>query len=745
MTGGAMPTSIVSDSTLRNLRSPLFVAVAAFLPWLLAVLALSGVRTAWVFALYGALVTTAGYSVVSVLASAARRNAMLLAPAVGIVLVSSVVALGLRVGVGIAWAPVVWCVLALAGLPGLWRDRRQWIERAVPFGAWLGLLSLLICGLYFVPAARRDAVRRQDGGFNWIYVDTQFFYAISAELETGILPPRIPGTYEEVMRYHFAPYVSAAVLARTAGIPLGDSFARVTRGASLWALVLSTFGLGLMLARMATGAELGGILGVAGLFFYGSMGSLFTDAPNSSGYVTGALLYKIQALEVPADGGPFAHLILGHSMLHGLIAVTMALGLCLALGRSAGEGAHGQWILLLVPALAVPMNSVAALVCMGGVATLLFADRWKSRSAWLQGALMAIAFFAAWKLMDYSHAGDLRGGIFDLQPYRMLGTVAMEIAVGLGFRLLALRWVRFPLRNPVATLVLLVSCGLVAFFLALSLNGNERYGLYFLQAIFSIFAFAQLKPGFWRAGERAKWTGEWLRVVVGLLLVLAIGGVALGAAASLAHVHTDIPYFSVRLAIVVGLLVVLSGLAWLHHRGGGLQRASSAVVMAVLAVGFLGWITPWLNYGMGRARRDVSLTPGEVQGLIRLRSVSSPGDLFATNKHAVDSLVSQRERSYGYGALAERPVLLEGYLDHGVTMWSRFPALIANNDAIFTTIDPAMLRRLAESYHVRWLVARPGTDIALPRPLPQWLQEEPDTGSLKVYEIEPEVGKGGHE
>ncbi len=708
-------------------------------------LALSGVQSALAFLEYAVLVTAAGYSVVSVLASAARRNALLLAPAVGIVLVSSVVALGLRLGVRIAWAPAEWCVLALAGLPGLWRDRRLWLERAVPMGAWLGLLSILICGLYFVPAARRDAIRRHDGSFNWIYVDTQFFYAVSAELKTGILPLRMPGTYEDVMHYHFAPYVPAAVLARTTGISLGDAFARVTRGASYFALVLSTFALGVLLARLATGTALGGFLAVVGLFFYGSMGSLFTDAPSSSGYVTGALLHKIQALDVAADGGPFAQLILGHSMLHGLIAVTVALGLCLALGREAGQGAHGQWVLLLVPALAVPMNSVAALVCLGGVTILLFADRWKSGRAWLQCVGMTAVFFVAWRVMGYSHAGDLLGGMLDLQPYRNLGTLAMEVAVGLGFRLMALRWARFPPRGPVAVLMLLGSCGLVTFFLALSLDGNERYGAYFLQALFSIFAFAQLKPGFWRGEERARWTGAWLRLAVSLLAILGVGGVALGAAVSFAHVHTDIPYFSVRLAIVLGLLVALGGLTWMHHRGGSKQRLSSVVVMAVLAVGFLGWITPWLNYGMGRARRDVSLTPGEVQGLLRLRAASLPGEVFATNKHAVDSLVSQRERSYGYDALAERPVLLEGYLDHGVTREPGFGMLLRNNDMMFTTTDPDTVRRLAESYHVRWLVARPGTDVALPRPLPQWLHEEPNTGSLKVYEIAPEVSKDGDE
>ena len=40
----------------------------------------------------------------------------------------------------------------------------------------------------------------------------------------------------------------------------------------------------------------------------------------------------------------------------------------------------------------------------------------------------------------------------------------------------------------------------------------------------------------------------------------------------------------------------------------------SAILMGVLMIGFLAWITPWLNFGMGRMKMDVTISPGEVQG-----------------------------------------------------------------------------------------------------------------------------------
>jgi anaerobic selenocysteine-containing dehydrogenase len=55
---------------------------------------------------------------------------------------------------------------------------------------------------------------------------------------------------------------------------------------------------------------------------------------------------------------------------------------------------------------------------------------------------------------------------------------------------------------------------------------------------------------------------------------------------------------------------------------------------------------------------------------------------------------------------------------------------------MFTTTNPETLHTIAQSYRVHWLVARPGTDIALPRPLPSWLVEQSDSGDLKIYRVD---------
>ena len=712
-----------------------FAIALVFLPWIVAVFAMSGPWAALGLLCYSLMAYIAGYGILGIAVPACDRiSAIVFAPAIGIVFLSSVAALLLRLGHPLIWVPAFWTVLIVIGLPFVWTDRSRFKEKSVSYGASLVALSILVCAVFFYPSARKDAVLKSDGGFNWIYVDTQFFYSIAADIESGAQPPRIPGATALELRYHFAPYAPAAVISRFSGLSLGDAFARITRGASIWALLLSCFGLGTILSVKATGQKFGGVMSVAGLFFYGSLFALFTD-DISAGSVTRAVLFKIPEVDVLADGGPFSHLILGHSVLHGLICITAIMGLCLIEQSPAILQSPRRLVLLLLPAMAVPMNSVAALYCVGTVGILLFWNSLGQLRSWIQIALMVSLFYGAWAIMDYRHSPDIAASSIDRHPQLLWWPLAVEFTAGLGIRLLGFRWISHPRKNPFAALVLIGSIGLLLFYGLLQLEGNERYGIYYLQAMFSIFAFSRFTPEFWRGAERSRLIAEWLSVARGILVLVLSSGVLIGIIALLLRHPTDIPFFRSKLLICFLVLLSLLAISTLLRRSQ-LPKIGPLFLMATLMIGFLAWITPWLNYDMGRARRDVSLTPGEVQGLMRFREVAAPGELFATNKHAVDSLVANRERSYGYTALSERPVVLEGYLDHGVAYIPGFSTLLSNNDLMFTTTEPTVLRQLAETYHVHWLVARPGTDIALPQPRPSWLQEQSESGDLRIYKIE---------
>ncbi|MGO8787146.1 MAG: hypothetical protein ACLQVL_07155 [Terriglobia bacterium] len=709
-----------------------------YLPWIAVVLFTAGGWATLNFLGYAIMVFAVGYSIVSVaLPAAARTQTILLAPAAGVLAISALTAFWLRLGLPLIWLPALWLGLTAVGASVLWRDRALWAKSAVAYGGALVVLSALICAVYFLPGARNDAVLRRDGSFNWIYVDTQYNDAISASIKSGGSPPKEPGTATAELLYHFGPYAPAAAISRFTGLNLGDAFARVTRGASLWALVLSCFGLGTLLSLKATGEKFGGIMSVAGLFFYGSLLSLFADERNSSSSVTGAILFKIPDIGVLANGGPFSHLILGHSMLHGLGAVTAIMGLCLVQREQEAVLPWRGLILAALPAVAVAVHSVAALYCVGVVGILLFWGRLRALRSWLPIMLMFCLFLGAWKIMGYGHAPDATLTTIDKNPGGYWWVLAVWFMIGLGFRILGFRWISQPWKDPLAALVLATILGLLSFFLLLQFeHGQQRYGIYYLQSMFSIFAFSRLRSGCWRGGERSHWIADWLRLAKRGMIFLAACGVLIGIAGYATHSHTGIASFRFKVFLSVLLLLLLAGTLALINRSRRFSAAGPAILMGVLLMGFLAWIPPWLNFGLGRMKMDITLTPGEVRGLTRLGELAAPGEQFATNKHAVDRLTSDRERSYAYGTLAERPVLLEGYSYQGVSAFPWFKTLLRDNDLLFSTTDPETVRNIAKTWRVQWLVARPGTDVALPRPLPAWLVEQQNCGDLKIYRID---------
>ena len=507
-----------------------------------------------------------------------------------------IVGVWVRLGLPIPWASALWVGLAAAGALGLWNDRARLATDTVSYAGPLVLLSVLICAVYFVPGARNDAVLRQDGSFNWIYADTQYFHSIAADIKSGQAPPKDPGTATKELLYHFGPYAPAAAISRVTGLPLGDAFARVTRGASLWALVLSCFGLGSLLSLTATGSTFGAIMSVAGFFFYGSLLSLFSNEANGSSYVTGAILFQIPDVQVLADGGPFSHLILGHSMLHGLVAITAIMGVCLL---PAARDALLSWrgiILLALPALAVPVNSVVALYCLGIVGILMFWPKLGNIRTLLLATLMLCIFLGAWKIMDYGHSPEAGQATIKAHMVWEWWTLVVGFTVGLGFRIVGFRWISRSLKDPLAVLVLASVVGLLLFSLLIHLDDtesigfytDERYGIYFLQSMLSIFAFSRLTAGFWRGAQRGQWVSQWLRIAKSGMALLIAAGVIIGIRSYATHVHTGIPSFGLKIVMCALLLFLLAGTSAFMKRNLRFSAIGSAILMGLLAVGFLG-------------------------------------------------------------------------------------------------------------------------------------------------------------
>jgi hypothetical protein len=724
---------------------PVIMALV-LLPWVAVVLFTAGGWATLNFIAYAIVVFAAGYSIViAALPASARTETIFLAPGTGIMAVSALSAFWLRLGLPLQWVPAIWLVLAPSGAWFLWRGRAQWTTSAVPYGKTLVVFSILICAVYFLPSARTDLIASRDGSYHWADWQTQHFHALAASIKESNGPPKSPGTDTAELLYHFGPFAPAAAISRLDSLDLGDAVARVTRGASIWALVLSCFSVGTLLSLKANGSRFGGIMSVAGLFFYGSLLSTFNDLLDTPQHHRIAMfLFQPADGRILADGGPFGHLLMGHSLLHGLGAITVIMGLCLVAREQETELSWRSALLLALPALAVPMNSVAALYCFGVAAILLFWGRLGAVKSWLQIVLMACLFLAAWKIMGFSHTQDAAATAFKDHITAQWWMLVVWLLAGLGFRIIGFRWItrsrngRFG-KDPVSVLVLCSTVALLAFSLLLQLrDNNQHYGIYFLQSLFSIFAFSRVTAGSWRGGERVRVITEWLRIARTGLILLAACGVLIGVIAWATHSNPGITDFRDKILLTFALLALLFGALALMKRSPRFAAAGSALVMVVLMIGFLAWTANLVSYTWGGVKYSIAYPPGVVHGLRRLGELMAPGERFATNKHSLqgDTLQPPSEHSYGYAALSERPVLLEGYLARGEKLLPWFDTLLRDNDLLFTTTDPQVLRDTATTWRVRWLVARPGTDIALPRPLPPWLVEQQDSGDLKIYRID---------
>ncbi len=479
-------------------------------------------------------------------------------------------------------------------------------------------------------------------------------------------------------------------------------------------------------------------MSVAGLFFYGPLLLLipFNGPRYSSGNnLIGSLFFKTTFEHMLPMGIPRDHLVSGHSVLHGLGAITAIMGLCLIERERESPFTWRGFILLALPALAVPVNSLASVYCFGVVAILLFWGRLRATRPWLSIALMSCLFLAAWTIMGYRHSPDAHLMIKD-HPTEQWWMLLMWFLTVLGFRIVGFRWISKPLEEPLSALVLASVLGWLAISLLLNLvDGGERYGMYFLQSMFSIFAFSRVTSRWWHGAERFHMISDWLRVAIKGMILFVACGVLIGVIAFATHNKTGTSYFAPKLLLAFLSLALLATIWALMKRSRRFSRLGSAALMIVLLAGFLGWSADWIKYARGMVHTDITYSPDEVHGLRRLGDLMAPGEVFATNKHDVDTRADGRGRSYGYSALVGHPVLLEGYLSRGENLLPWFSSLLRDNDLLFTTTDPELLRSTARTWHVQWLAARPGTDISLPRPLPAWLVEQPDTGSLKIYRI----------
>src|SRR5580704_15999817 len=184
------------------------------------------------------------------------------------------------------------------------------------------------------------------------------------------------------------------------------------------------------------------------------------------------------------------------------------------------------------------MNSVAALYCFVAVATLLIWSQPRLRQTWFAVSFMVLAFFVSWFWMGFHHSAHAAGMAMKQDVFNHWWTLLITFAVGLGLRAIGFRWVTWPIRDPISALVVTSTLSMLAFALLIHLgDNNERYGIYFLQCLFSIFAFSRIKPMI-HADERRQLAAAWLSITAKGLVVLFAVGALMGIVARVLHTQT---------------------------------------------------------------------------------------------------------------------------------------------------------------------------------------------------------------
>lgn len=611
-------------------------------------------------------------------------------------------------------------------------------------GLWLLVpLSLIISLVYYLPGAIRDAVFLPDGSFNWMYVDTQYFYAIASSVKSSSGVPLLPGTSMVEMNYHFGPYSIAGIISAALDVPVGDALVRISRPIAELSLIFSTYTTGRYVVRDTGKQSLAGILSVAGLFFYGSTASFLSNLSLADGNI----LSELPRLTYN-NGGIFSHLFLGHSQVHGMNALLVVILILNAKLQTRDIKYLNPDISLLAPAIIFPSSILLGFASLG-LYILLIA--WFGRfykCSYLNIALaIGAAIFSAW-LMGYLNTLS-SGELVQFSPMQALPgklfSCFVWFFVGLGFRLYVLTQISNPFKDAISASIVVLLAGFIATGLFIP-EFDSRYGFLYAQGILSVIAFAWLSTVLFSIINR-NWSGIFQDVQTLLRLVMFSSIVFLIISSVIYFVSTNTAYLLLNYDYILSIsrtikysliLVSLSCSCYVFIiRSHNMKRVVATAIVIVYSLGFTAWVTDFKAYALDSSSiKNVTITVKEFQGLSILKSISSKSDLIATNKHHIYIDVS---RSFAYGALSQRPVLLEGW-DYSILSRSiNFKHILSDNELIFDSSNADLVKFIIDKYKIKYLIAKPGTDLKIAANMPDWLKKIPGTGSLNIYQVVEKV------
>ena len=733
--------------TLRKRRTslPLWLVVGLGLtPWFI----LDGISPTGgilVFASvgFGLVLTGLGYLVVRI--SPSERGFLLLAPGAGLIVASALAQFAAYRGFPLRLA--FWGMVIFS-LPGLWLGasamRRRW-RRQVPHGPIFIALLAGISLVYFLPVSLRDAVRRADGGWQWVYVDSLFHHSLAATLVSEVSPPRIPTFGSESLVYHFGPHALAACISKGIGIEPGDALMRVVRLFGLLALAAAVFSLSERLARRRSERFLAGLFGLFFVFLLGSPYAVFQPTiASSAGTLPTMNWFTRQLTELPSVDAYKLHLVVG-SGLWGLVAIFTVAGLLAAEGAPARRRRLGPEA-ILAP-LSICLSAPAGLSLVAVVAGTHAPAGWRDRKFYASiGGSLALLAASLW-LGGLLQPGSVAG------PFEISTAAALRIKVltlfkwltfGLGIKALCLLhgpWVR---RKPAVTFWLFFAGYLLAYLLIHENQAaSELYALLFLSALAGAYAAAPAAHVWtlWRTGRDNSAMPAADRSEVDCTFVLLRRAVWLLAGCSLLVIA--VIGFPLKQSLIVGgAWVVFASLVFSvqKSRASHSWRAFTLGGLAIfIAFSSLAWWKTVDLYTLDELSMTVTADPGLVESLTALRRLGSGVRLAATTHHSLPRLLGLPERSAMYAALAERPMLLEGWQYGSATRPINDPSfeqVRRDNRRLFESRDPSEVLRIARKYNVGYLLLEPGQTLGFDLARAPEIHPLPKTGTLTLLAVD---------
>ncbi len=722
-----MRISFTNDRTY-----PLGVGIAIIIPYLVVILLFSGVRGSASFILLLSMCTGIGYFFLRCGASFLHlSDKIIYSCPVGFLILATVFQLSAYHGYP---SVVIFVVMFVGSVPGLICFHRDvWEKRKAPFQGSIAIcaISAIVVALYFALPNSRNVVLTQEGGLPFLYL-SDCSLAVVTNINTGFIPPRNPGFFGTPLVYHYGPYALAAFLSKAMCLSPSRSLFHVVQGMALLSIFVAAVGLSRSFMSGTGSSKFSIPFGLIGLFFVGSFTALFS----------GEILPKLKGSN---DGMVnLLHYMTSTSLLWAHVGLIAFLGVLLAYAKEKDKDlTEGRrWGLLVLPALLVTSNIFSALYALGLLTILLiWMDSLNVRN-WLRAAvacilLLSIMYANSMLKSTWSSAYFIEADA-SLSLHRLFGWTIL----GLGIRIYAFQVIKNLRNDPRAVLVLVSTIVSMILYLIISdpiapeFGGEtDQYFLIIWQGILGLFAMvtlSQIVAAYFRGDliSLKNFIPDLSRLYVKLGIVFLF--VAFIYLVIELLMHTTVAY-SIRTISFSFLLITAAWIAAKIYKSvERIQRIVGVIFLIIVLFSLSAWAPTVVRLGFLKTGIRSYLTPGEVKGLWKLRDISQPEDLVATNHHYI---FRTHPFAYGYSAISERQMLLEGWLFNNTSLCSTFKTVRQDNDLLFSTLDQDDAQKIVLKYGIKYVLCEPGTDIHFLPSNSNWLQQIGHSGSLKLYRV----------